>query len=365
MNRIKQLTVLLSLILVLTLGFTACGEEKAKKDDAKEPEKKQEQEKQEDKKEENKEATEDEKENKELKPIKIVLDWVPNTNHTGLYCAKEMGLFEKAGFDVQIMQPPEGSTTQLIGSGGGELGIAFQDFLAANFASKTPIPVTAIGTILQHNTSGIIATKDAGIETPKDLEGKKYATWDLDIEKAMIKKMMEDEGAKFEELELVPSTWNAVTDIKDAADSAWVFYAWDGIKLELENIDTNFIAVKDFLPFADYYTPVIIANNEWLAENPEDAKAIMAAISEGYEFAAEHPEEAAKYLLKNAPELTEDLAMASQKWISKEYISDAKQFGYIDPERWDGFYAWLFEAGLIEQEIPAGFGFSNDYLPEK
>ncbi len=359
----KRITLLLSLVLVLTLGFTSCNDNQAKKDDTKEPEKKQEQEKEDDKKEENKDTKNEEE--KELKPIKIVLDWIPNTNHTGLYCAKEMGLFEKAGFDVEIMQPPEGSTTLLIGSGGGELGIAFQDFLAANFASKTPIPVTAVAAILQHNTSGIISTKESGIASPKDLSGTKYATWDLDIEKAIIKKMMENEGANFDDLELVPSTWSAVTDIKEAADSAWVFYAWDGIKLELENIETNFIAVKDFLPFADYYTPVIIANNEWLENNPKDAKKIMAAISEGYEFAANNPEKAAEYLLKNAPELSSDLALASQKWISKEYIADAKQFGYIDPQRWDAFYAWLFEAGLIEQEIPAGFGFSNEYLPEK
>ncbi len=360
-----KLQAILSLMLVMLLAFTACGEAKEKTDENKGPEEQTEANNEADKAEntENEEAN-----NTELKPIKIVLDYVPNTNHTGLYCAKEMGLFEKAGYDVDIMQPPEGSTTQLIGNGGAEFGISFQDFLAPNFASENPMPVTAVAAILQHNTSGIVSLKESGIKSPKDMADKKYSTWDLDIEKAIIKKMMEDDGGDYAKLKFVPYAENLVAFLQDkenGADCAWIYYAWDGIKLELEGMEPEFLAVKDYLPSADYYTPVIIANNDWLKENPEDAKKILAAISEGYEFAAENPEEAAKHLLKNAPELTEELAIASQKWISKEYISDAKQFGYIDPERWNAFYKLLNDEKLVENEIPADFGFSNEYLPEK
>lgn len=39
--------------------------------------------------------------------ISFVLDWTPNTNHTGLYVAKEKGYFDEAGLDVEIVQPPE------------------------------------------------------------------------------------------------------------------------------------------------------------------------------------------------------------------------------------------------------------------
>ncbi len=336
----KNKFIVITLILALMLTFTSCNET----------------------------VKEDENNDVELTKIKIVLDWVPNTNHTGLYCAKEMDLFKDAGYDVEIMQPPEGSTTQLIGSGGAEFGIAFQDFLAPNFASDNPMPVTAVAAILQHNTSGIVSLNKSNIKTPKDMANKRYSTWDLDIEKAIIKKMMEDDGANFDDLELVPYAENLVAFLQDennGADCAWIFYAWDGIKLELEGLEPSFMAVKDFLPLGDYYAPVIIANNDWLEEHPDDAKNILSAISKGYEYAAENPEEAAKHLLKNAPELTEELALASQNWISKEYISDAKQFGYIDPNRWNAFYAWLFEAGLIEKEIPENFGFSNEYLPKK
>ena len=59
---------------------------------------------------------------------------------------------------------------------------------------------------------------------------------------------------------------------------------------------------------------------------------------------------------------SEKLVVESQKWMADQYIADAEKWGYIDPARWDGFYAWLYEENLIEKELPAGTGYSNDYL---
>ena len=41
----------------------------------------------------------------DLKKIDFILDWTPNTNHTGLYVAKEKGYFKDAGLDVDIKLP--------------------------------------------------------------------------------------------------------------------------------------------------------------------------------------------------------------------------------------------------------------------
>ena len=34
---------------------------------------------------------------------------------------------------------------------------------------------------------------------------------------------------------------------------------------------------------------------------------------------------------------SEELVVASQNWISEQYIADAEKWGVIDPERWDNF----------------------------
>jgi NMT1/THI5 domain protein len=295
--------------------------------------------------------------------IKIVLDWVPNTNHTGLYVAKDLGYFKEAGLDVEIVQPPEGSTTALIGAGGAEFGISFQDTLAKSFAKENPVPVTAVAAILQHNTSGIISLKEKGIDSPKKLEGKKYATWEDNIEQAILKKLVTDDKGDFSKVKLIPYTiTDVVTGLKTDVDAVWVYYAWDGIATERAGLQTNFLKIRDYGEELDYYSPVIIANNDFLKKNPEIAKKVLKAIKKGYEYAMKNPEESAKILVKNSPELDINLVTASQKWISKEYQSDAKEWGIIDTSRWNRFYEWLYKNKAVEREIPKDFGYSNEYL---
>ena len=295
--------------------------------------------------------------------IKIVLDWVPNTNHTGLYVAKDLGYFKEEGLDVEIVQPPEGSTTALIGAGGAEFGISFQDTLAKSFAKENPVPVTAVAAILQHNTSGIISLKEKGIDSPKKLEGKKYATWEDNIEQAILKKLVTDDKGDFSKVKLIPYTiTDVVTGLKTDVDAVWVYYAWDGIATERAGLQTNFLKIRDYGEELDYYSPVIIANNDFLKKNPEIAKKVLKAIKKGYEYAMKNPEESAKILVKNSPELDINLVTASQKWISKEYQSDAKEWGIIDGNRWNRFYEWLYKNKAVELEIPKDFGYSNEYL---
>ena len=295
--------------------------------------------------------------------IKIVLDWVPNTNHTGLYVAKDLGYFKEEGLDVEIVQPPEGSTTALIGAGGAEFGISFQDTLAKLFAKENPVPVTAVAAILQHNTSGIISLKEKGIDSPKKLEGKKYATWEDNIEQAILKKLVTDDKGDFSKVKLIPYTiTDVVTGLKTDVDAVWVYYAWDGIATERAGLQTNFLKIRDYGEELDYYSPVIIANNDFLKKNPEIAKKVLKAIKKGYEYAMKNPEESAKILVKNSPELDINLVTASQKWISKEYQSDAKEWGIIDGNRWNRFYEWLYKNKAVEREIPKDFGYSNEYL---
>ena len=295
--------------------------------------------------------------------VKIVLDWVPNTNHTGLYVAKDLGYFKEEGLNVEIVQPPEGSTTALIGAGGAEFGISFQDTLAKSFAKESPVPVTAVAAILQHNTSGIISLKEKGIDSPKKLEGKKYATWEDNIEQAILKKLVTDDKGDFSKVKLIPYTiTDVVTGLKTDVDAVWVYYAWDGIATERAGLQTNFLKIRDYGEELDYYSPVIIANNDFLKKNPEIAKKVLKAIKKGYEYAMKNPEKSAKILVKNSPELDINLVTASQKWISKEYQSDAKEWGIIDGNRWNRFYEWLYKNKAVEREIPKDFGYSNKYL---
>ena len=298
--------------------------------------------------------------------ITFVLDWTPNTNHTGLYVAENLGYFEDQGLEVEIVQPPEGGADALVASGRAQFGVSFQDSMAPGVAGDNALPTMAVAALIQHNTSGIISRKGEGMDTPKGMEGKKYATWDGPIEVAMIQNVVEQDGGDFSKVEMIPST---VTDEVSAlesgsVDAIWIFYAWAGVKFELTGAETDYFAFKDINPVFDYYTPVVIANNEFLEEEPETAKKFLTALRDGYEYAIENPEEAADILCEAAPELDPELVLASQEYLKDQYKAEVSQWGYIDPERWNAFYQWLNENGLTEAEIPENAGFSNDYLPE-
>lgn len=303
-------------------------------------------------------------EEKEKTKITFVLDWTPNTNHTGLYVAQEKGYFESEGLDVEIVQPPEDGAEALVGSGKAQFCVSFQDSMIPAVVGKNAMPLEAVATIIQHNTSGIISRKGEGMDVPKGLEGKKYATWDLPIEKATLKKVIEDDNGDFNKVVLIPST---VTDEVSAlktksVDAIWIFYGWAGVAAEVAGLQTDYFAFKDIDPVFDYYTPVILGNTDWLKENPDAAKAFLSALKKGYEYAIDNPDPAADILLQAAPELDEKLVKKSQSYLSHEYKAEVEKWGYIDPQRWNAFYNWINENKLAEAEIPENFGFTNEYL---
>lgn len=306
-------------------------------------------------------------ENTEDDTITILLDWTPNTNHTGIFAAEANGYFKEVGLNVEIVQPSEGGATALVASGKAQFCVSFQDSLAPAFAGEDVLPVTAVAAVVQHNTSGIVSRAGEGMDTPKGLEGKKYATWDMDVEKETIKDVMKKDGGNFDLVDLIPST---VTDEvsalqSKAVDAIWIFYGWAGIACEVAGLDIDYFEFADINPVFDYYTPVIIGNNDWLKENSETAKAFLTALSKGYTYAAENPKEAADILMEAAPELksNSELVYRSQEYLSKEYIADAKRWGEFDNERWASFFKWLNENNLLEDKIDPYYGFTNEYLP--
>ncbi len=332
----KKKVYALLLAVVMVFAMTACGNNESKNSES------------------------------DLEKVTFVLDWTPNTNHTGLYVAQEKGYFEEAGLEVEIVQPPEDGAAVLVASGKAEFGISFQDSMAAALAGEDALPITAVASVIQHNTSGIISRAGEGMDRPKGMEGHTYATWNGAIELATLEEVVKADGGDFSKVELIPSTvTDEVSALKtNSVDSIWIFYAWAGVKTELEGLDTDYFEFADIDPVFDYYTPVIISGNDFLKKNPDTAKAFMEAVSKGYQFAMENPEEAAEILCKYAPELDQELVEASQKYLAEEYQAEAPYWGYIDAERWNHFYQWVNDNELTEEEVPLDTGFTNDFLPQ-
>ena len=300
-------------------------------------------------------------------PVTVVLDWTPNTNHTGIYVALAKGYFAEEGLDVTVVQPPDNGAEALVASGKAQFGISFQDTMAPAITKESALPITAVAALVQHNTSGIISRAGEGMDRPSGMAGHTYATWDLPVEKATIEEVVEADGGSFDDVVLVPSTvTDEVSALKSkSVDAIWVFYAWGGIACEVAGLDTDYFAFADIDPVFDYYTPVVIANNSFLKNDPDTAKRFLAALARGYEDAAADPDGAAELLIQQVPELagSRELVVASQRYLADRYIDDAAAWGVFDPARWQAFYAWLNDNQLVEGTLDPASGFTNDYLP--
>lgn len=296
--------------------------------------------------------------------ITVSLDWTPNTNHTGIYVAKDKGYYEEAGLDVVIIQPASGTAEQLVAAGQAEFGISFQENVT--FARLEEMPIVSIATIIQHNTSGFASLKDKGIISPKDFEGKKYGGWGIPMEEATIKALMEKYDADYEKVEILTT---GSTDFLAASpqdiDFAWIFEGWTGIEAQIRGIELNYIDVGKENAALDYYTPIIITNEKNIKENADIVEKFMKATTQGYNYAITNPEDAAEILLSNVPELDRELVIKSQEFLSDKYQAEASQWGIQKDEVWQRYTDWLFDNRLIESKIDINEAFTNKFLLEK
>lgn len=337
--RIENVSRLLSLLIILTIAFslTACNVKDNSAQDTQQP----------------------------LRKVKLLLDYVPNTNHTGFFVALYKNYYAAEGLDVEITQSAEGDSIDAVASGQMDFGVSFQESVTAARTASAPRPVKAIAAILQHNTSGFASPTSKNIKSPADFIGKRYGGWGTNIEKEFIKTLMKKDGADPEKVTYLS---NNATDIFAAfekdADFSWIYYGWDGVQAQLRNYPINFIKLQDIDSRLDFYTPLIITNGNLINTDPDVIKRFMRATTKGYTDCVNNPTDAASYLMKKAPDTNADLAKASQKYLKNEYISDASQWGVMNVERWQTFGKWMFENGLIEKELVAKDAFTNDFLPK-
>lgn len=298
-----------------------------------------------------------------LKKVSVVLDWTPNTNHTGLYVAKEKGYFEEQGLDVDIILPGEAGADQLVASGKAEFGIGYQEGITE--ARTQDVPIVSVAAIIQHNTSGFASPVDKSITSPADFEGKTYGGYGAPVEEAVIKSIMDLEDADVSKVNILNvGDTDFFTAVKRDIDFAWIYYAWTGIEAELRGEKLNMLYVADYSESLDYYTPVLTTSEKMIEEDADTVAAFVEAASKGYEFAIDNPEEAANILIKAEPDLDAELVKASQEWLADQYQADANRWGEQKLEVWSNYADWMKENGLLEGNFDAESAFTNDFLPQ-
>lgn len=326
----KRLSLVVMVLTIITLTATACGSPSAT----------------------------------QLTPVKLMLDWVPNTNHTGIFVAQVKGYFKEVGLEVEIIQPGEVYPEAAVASGAADFGVSFQEYVT--LARADNVPIVSIAAVLQHNTSGFASATNLNITSPADFEGLRYGAWGSPFELPTLEVLMKCADADFSKLKILQTGFADPLALieENQIDIAWIFYGWQGFQAKQQGIALNVLMMKDYFNcIPDYYTPVVIASEDIIAKKPEVVKAFMKALSRGYDFAIENPGEASEILVAAVPELNAELVQASQDWLSPYYKAEAPRWGEQKESVWQNYSNWMVEHGILSAPISASNAFTNNFLP--
>ncbi len=302
--------------------------------------------------------------------LSLAMDWTPNTNHTGIYVAKNKGWYKDEDVDLRILPYSSSvSPDTLVGTSKADLGISFTESIVAS--SVTDVPVTSIAAILPTNTSSIAVREDSGIENLKDLNGKTYGGYGAPYDEPVIRQIIKNSGGEGKFKTVVVDT--ELTDALESkrVDFVWIYDGWQKIQAERKGFEIKtFPIIENGIP--DYYTPNIISSPKTIDSKTDLLKRFMVATRRGYEFAAENPEEAAQILVQEAgSEALPDAEQVreSQIYLASIYKKEKTEWGLQSESMWQKYPEFMVRnkavinlKGEPVTEINSGLLYTNKIL---
>ena len=198
--------------------------------------------------------------------VDFVLNWVPGGDHAPYYYAKKMGWYSQASIDLQI-EPGKGSAlaTQRVGAGSTPIGLA--DMAGVLVAKGKGADTVAVFNVYANSPQGLYWLKSSGIQTVKDLAGKKIGNPAADGARVMWPALAKANG-----IDPKSVTWvNIDANGKLAAlkaksiDATTSFYNLHHVFERELGADMGFLAWRD--AGLNPYGNSVIVNARWLADN--------------------------------------------------------------------------------------------------
>ncbi|KAK3671891.1 hypothetical protein LTR78_008257 [Recurvomyces mirabilis] len=281
--------------------------------------------------------------------VRIALDWTPNTIHTGLYIAKEFGIYDKHGVDVELLPPGREYSKTPAKRLDGEVDLAIcpsESCIAYQHSNK--MQLCAVYAILQNDASAIVSTSLDNFS--KLGEGKTYGSYNARYEDAIVKAMVKHDGGDAEGVKISQqqgkfSLFEAMQ--KGEVDATWVFMPWEGIEAEMNGVKLHAFRPGDYgIPYG--YSPVIAYNAASGGLDKDVLRKFVAATREGYQQAIGDADHAVQVIQKHCdPQQSVEFLRESQKSIN-EYYSDGSTLGAMSREKWQTWIEWLERQGLLD-----------------
>ncbi len=281
--------------------------------------------------------------------ITVALDWTVNTNHIGLFVARDKGFYADAGVEVEILPYGDTGAGTLVASRVADFGIS--GTLGVMTQKTAGADLKAVYAVVQSETGRVVFNADrAAIKSPRNLDGLTYGGFGSAWENALLSTIIRHDGGKgdFATVTLGTSAYEALAN--GAVDFTLEVSTWEGVEAELKGLKQRSFRYADY-GVPDEHTTLIVSSNAYLAANPKQAAAFVQATRAGYEFAVDHAREAGELLIAaNKDTLTNPaLIHASLKALNDGHFLKSADgaIGTMDKVKMDAMGGYLFASGIL------------------
>jgi len=319
-----------------------------------------------------------------LTSIKLQLQWLPQAQFAGYYVALDQGYFQEEGFDDVEIVPSGGDIVpqDALVAGDVDFAVAWVPKVLGTLEA-TGAELTDIAQVFQKSGTLQVSFADTGVSTVADFEGKRIGSWgfgnEWEIFAAMAAEGLDSTGVSITTQDF---SMNALLDGDVDAAQAMTYNEWAQI-LEVVNPETGALYQPEDFDVVSYEETdgAMLQDALWAdtarLEDPAYADAavrFLKAVTKGWIFARDNPEDAAKITYDAAinAEAAFPVGPVHQLWQMNEVnklIWTGADFGLVDSAAWDKTVAGALSAvnqdglNLITEE-PADSAYSNTYIEQ-
>ena len=290
----------------------------------------------------------------------LVLDFIPNGVHAGIYRALEEGYYSDNNINLKIIQPTStADTLKLIDAGKADFGIADGIDIGNQIAEGRD--AKGIMALLEHPPGGLITLKKSGITDPKELEGQTVGITGVPSDTAILNTVVSDAGGDPENINVVTIGFNGVQNLENEKISAFTgFVPADGVQVE-----QNGNPIESF-PLDEWGGPsypglVVFSTQDTIAKNPALMQAFVSATIKGYEETFAEPEKSVEDLINANPGIDEELATATLDAYMPLFEGEG-EYGEFETQNIESLSEFMVENELAESGFtPERYG-TNEFV---
>lgn len=298
----------------------------------------------------------------EMTKATLVLDFVPNAVHAGIYRALAAGYYRRRNIDLRVIQPTStADTLRLINANKADFGLA--DGLDVANQIGEGLDIEAFMALVQRPLGGVITLARDNIASGREFEGKTVGVTGVPSDNATLDTVVRNDGGDPSKVKVVTIGFNGVQNLQNGKVSGFIgFWPSDGVQLDVDGFATkSFKLDENGGPV--YPGLVAFSTRKHMKQDPALIRAFAAATVEGYEDAIRDPQQALQDLLSQNKSLRRELTSAQMEAFAPLFQGDAARFGTIDPQNIDALSTWMIDNRLAREGFTAERYGGDSYLP--